>query len=70
MTPSRPVPNFKLSKTHGKREEASVAGSNYLSERIRIRMEAYDHKVLDRTAQEIVRTAQDTKAMVHGPPPT
>ena len=46
-----------------------MAGSNYLSERIRIRMEAYDHKVLDRTAQEIVRTAQDTKAMVHGPIP-
>ena len=46
-----------------------MAGSNYLSERIRIRMEAYDHEVLDRTAQEIVRTAQDTKAEVHGPIP-
>jgi small subunit ribosomal protein S10 len=32
-------------------------------------MEAYDHEVLDRTAQEIVRTAQDTKAVVHGPIP-
>src|ERR1700680_2449529 len=32
-------------------------------------MEAYDHEVLDRTAQEIVRTAEDTKAVVHGPIP-
>ena len=39
------------------------------SERIRIRMEAYDHEVLDRTAHEIVDTAQRTGAMVHGPIP-
>src|SRR4051794_23430417 len=32
-------------------------------------MEAYDHEVLERTAQEIVRTAQDTKAIVKGPIP-
>ena len=46
-----------------------MAGQNFVSERIRIRMEAYDHEILDRTAQEIVRTAQDTKAIVHGPIP-
>ena len=44
-----------------------MAGSNHLS--FRIRMEAYDHEILDRTAQEIVRTAQDTKAIVKGPIP-
>jgi small subunit ribosomal protein S10 len=43
--------------------------AGFSSERIRIRMEAYDHEVLDRTAQEIVRTAQDTGAKVHGPIP-
>jgi small subunit ribosomal protein S10 len=32
-------------------------------------MEAYDHEVLDRTAQEIVDTAEKTGAMVHGPIP-
>ena len=32
-------------------------------------MEAYDHEVLDRTAQEIVDTAVKTGAMVHGPIP-
>jgi small subunit ribosomal protein S10 len=46
-----------------------VAGQNLPSERIRIRMEAYDHEVLDRTAQEIVDTAEKTGAMVHGPIP-
>ncbi|MGL4550850.1 MAG: 30S ribosomal protein S10 [Gemmataceae bacterium] len=40
-----------------------------VSGRIRIRMEAYDHEVLDRTASEIVRTAQETQALVHGPIP-
>ena len=37
--------------------------------RIRIRMEAYDHEILDRTAQEIVDTAKQTGADVHGPIP-
>jgi len=44
-----------------------VAG--FSSERIRIRMEAYDHEVLDRTAQEIVETAERTGAQVNGPIP-
>ena len=38
-------------------------------ERIRIRMEGYDHEVLDRTAAEIVKTAQENQADVHGPIP-
>ncbi|VTR99615.1 30s ribosomal protein s10 : 30S ribosomal protein S10 OS=Isosphaera pallida (strain ATCC 43644 / DSM 9630 / IS1B) GN=rpsJ PE=3 SV=1: Ribosomal_S10 [Gemmata massiliana] len=38
-------------------------------ERIRIRMEGYDHEVLDRTASEIVKTARDNQAEVHGPIP-
>ena len=37
--------------------------------RIRIRMEAYDHEILDRTAQEIVDTAKQTGADVRGPIP-
>jgi len=44
-----------------------VAGQ--ASERIRIRMEAFDHEVLDRTAREIVDTAQRTGAIVVGPIP-
>ncbi|QVL30856.1 30S ribosomal protein S10 [Telmatocola sphagniphila] len=40
-----------------------------LNERIRIRMEGYDHEMLDRTAAEIVDTATRTGADVHGPIP-
>ena len=39
------------------------------SERIRIRMEAYDHKALDASAKEIVDNAKRTNAMVFGPIP-
>ena len=38
-------------------------------ERIRIRMEAYDHSVLDQSATDIVDTAKRTGAVVHGPIP-
>jgi len=36
---------------------------------IRIRMEAFDNAVLDRSAQEIVDTAKRTHSEVHGPIP-
>ena len=39
------------------------------NERIRIRMEAYDHTVLDQSATDIVDTAKRTGAVVHGPIP-
>ena len=38
-------------------------------ERIRIRMEAYDHSVLDQSASDIVDTAKRTGAIVRGPVP-
>jgi len=38
-------------------------------ERIRIRMEAYDHQILDQSAQEIAETARRTGAKVSGPIP-
>ena len=38
-------------------------------ERIRIRMEGYDHHVLDRSARKIVETATRTGAKVSGPVP-
>ena len=37
--------------------------------RFRIRMEAFDHSVLDQSALEIVDTAKRTGAEVHGPIP-
>jgi small subunit ribosomal protein S10 len=44
-----------------------VAGPT--QEIIRIRMEAYDHVVLDQSAAEIVDTAKRTNSEVHGPIP-
>ena len=38
-------------------------------EKIRIRLKAYDHKLLDQSAKKIVETAKNTGAMVSGPIP-
>jgi len=39
------------------------------SQKIRISLKAYDHKMIDRSAMEIVDTARRTGAMVKGPIP-
>ena len=39
------------------------------SQNIRIRLKAFDHRVLDQSAREIVSTAQRTGATVRGPIP-
>lgn len=43
--------------------------AGHTQEIIRIRMEAYDHSVLDQSAAEIVDTAKRTNSEVHGPIP-
>jgi small subunit ribosomal protein S10 len=40
-----------------------------MNEKIRIRLKAYDHRVLDQSATEIVDTARRTGAKVAGPIP-
>ncbi len=40
-----------------------------MNERIRIRLEAYDHRSLDKAVQDIVETAKRTGAKVAGPIP-
>jgi small subunit ribosomal protein S10 len=39
------------------------------TQRIRIRLKAYDHKILDQSAAQIVETAENTGARVAGPVP-
>ena len=46
------------------RERRSVA-----KQKIRIRLKAFDHKILDQSAQQIVETAERTGALVAGPVP-
>ena len=43
--------------------------AGHSAEIIRIRMEAYDHAILDQSAMEIVDTAKRTGSVVHGPIP-
>ena len=40
-----------------------------MEQKIRIRLKAYDHRVLDQSAHEIVETAERTGARVAGPIP-
>ncbi len=42
---------------------------NEIDFRIRIRMEAYDHRVLDQSVADIIETAKRTGARVSGPIP-
>jgi small subunit ribosomal protein S10 len=39
------------------------------NQRIRIRLKAFDHRLIDRSAREIVETARRTGAQVRGPIP-
>lgn len=39
------------------------------SQNIRIRLKAFDHRLIDTSAREIVDTAKRTGAQVHGPVP-
>src|SRR5439155_15783942 len=50
-------------------EKESKAVASIRNQRIRIRIEAYHHTILDQTAKEIVDTAKRTEAIVHGPIP-
>ena len=39
------------------------------NQRIRIRLKAFDHKLIDQSAKEIIETAKRTGAQVKGPIP-
>ncbi len=48
---------------------AAAARPKAGGQRIRIRLKAYDHKLLDQSASKIVETAESTGAKVAGPVP-
>ncbi len=52
-----------------RREAYDDRNSGMTGDRIRIRMEAYDHRALDASAKEIVDHAKRTNARVCGPVP-
>jgi len=47
----------------------ATSNTNVRSEKIRIRLKAYDHVVLEQSAEKIVDTAKRTGAKVSGPIP-
>jgi len=49
--------------------QSEIGNDLMLNEKIRIRLKAYDHRVLDQSTSEIVETAKRTGARVAGPIP-
>jgi small subunit ribosomal protein S10 len=47
----------------------ATSGEPIEQQRIRIRLKAYDHRILDQSVKEIVGTAQRNGAVVRGPVP-
>ncbi|MFA5009665.1 MAG: 30S ribosomal protein S10 [Patescibacteria group bacterium] len=60
-----------LSQSDPKKKPENVKHSEIKSDkqRIRIRLKAYDHRILDRSAHQIIETAERTGAVVLGPIP-
>ncbi len=52
-----------------KKEKGTTKATTVQSERIRIRLKAYDHVLIDQSAEKIVDTAKRTGAQVSGPIP-
>jgi len=55
--------SFRTSREEQERKKVSA------NEKIRIRLKAYDYRILDQSTTEIVETARRTGADVHGPIP-
>lgn len=47
----------------------SEKGSLNMSQRIRIKLQSYDHNLVDKSAEKIVKTVRNTGAVVTGPIP-
>ncbi|NOX97858.1 MAG: 30S ribosomal protein S10 [Nitrospirae bacterium] len=61
------VSEVKESRKLKKEEKVKVAGTP--KQKIRIKLRAYDHRILDHSAHEIVETVRRTGAQVSGPIP-
>ena len=67
-TTTRKTTAKKDAKPAVKKEKGTTA-TKVQSERIRIRLKAYDHVLIDQSAEKIVDTAKRTGAQVSGPIP-
>jgi small subunit ribosomal protein S10 len=61
---------LKQAKSDGESRQRSFSEhTNMATQNIRIRLKAYDHRLIDKSASEIVETAKRTGAQVRGPIP-
>lgn len=58
-----------MAETPKEKKSAAPAKTEAGKQRIRIRLKAYDHKVIDQSAKQIVDTALRTGATIAGPIP-
>ena len=68
----KPVAKKETAKKPATKTEKATKGAKKVmttSEKIRIRLKAYDHVLIDQSAQKIVDTAKRTGATVSGPIP-
>ena len=59
----------ETTKKAAKTEKGTKTATTVQSEKIRIRLKAYDHQLIDQSAEKIVDTAKRTGAQVSGPIP-
>lgn len=52
-----------------KKIDTSSKKTEALKQKIRIRLKAYDHRIIDKSARKIIETAERTGAVVTGPVP-
>jgi len=67
-----PTPRLKTKSNRSSENKIDKVNRLTMSvenQKIRIRLKAFDHRMIDRSAQEIVDTAKRTGAMVCGPIP-
>jgi small subunit ribosomal protein S10 len=61
--------NHLMARTNAKPQKTEGAAAGAKVQRIRIRLKSYDHRLLDKSAEQIVDTAKRTGASVLGPVP-
>ncbi len=60
---------MSTAQTTGESKKASPAPKASQNQKIRIRLKAFDYRLIDQSALEIVETAKRTGAVVRGPVP-
>lgn len=55
--------------TEQKTKKVPIASEEEVKPRIRIKIKAYDHKIIDQAAKKIIETAERNGSMVVGPVP-